>query len=72
MLSPLKLILLLAIVIGVFMIAKMFRGNSKKGGILGGGDDFEGLEPESDSTEMEKCPACGTFVASLEDHSCKR
>ena len=71
MLSPLKLILLLAVVIGVFMIAKLFRGNSENGGILGGRGKPGGIGKSGKPTDLEKCPACGTYVASLEDHSCK-
>lgn len=71
MLSPLKLILLLAVVVVVFMIAKLFRGKSESGGILGGRGKSDGSDKVGKSTDLEKCPACNTYVTSLEDHSCK-
>ncbi|WP_169569868.1 hypothetical protein [Sneathiella limimaris] len=71
MLSPIKLILLALVIGAVFMAARMFRGKGKDGGILGKRDDDASLKRGGKSTDLIKCPDCGTYVSTLEDHTCK-
>jgi len=70
MLSPIKIILLLLVIVGVFTISKIVRKNIA--GRLENdeiGEDKSHKSPKS-STDLVKCPKCETYVASLEDHSC--
>ncbi|MFT6557362.1 hypothetical protein [Sneathiella aquimaris] len=70
MLSPIKLILLLAVIGAVYFIARKagyLGGKSEKQNNLQGNKDGAGKE----STDLVKCQKCGTFVASLEDHRCE-
>ncbi|MEH6475035.1 MAG: hypothetical protein V7727_05070 [Sneathiella sp.] len=70
MLSPIKIILLILVIVGVFAISKIVRKN-----IAGrqGNDEIErggSRKSPKSSTDLVQCPKCETFVASLEDHSC--
>jgi len=70
MLSPIKIILLLLVIVGVFAISKIVRktiaGRAENDEISEG----ESRKPSKSSTDLVQCPDCGTFVASLEEHNC--
>ncbi len=68
MISPLKIILLVIVVGAVFIIARQFRKNGES-------DEIAGNKPKKatdQTTELQKCPDCGTYVAALEDHVCEK
>jgi len=70
MLSPIKIILLILVIVGVFTISKIVRKN-----ITGrqGNDEIDrdgSRKSPKSSTDLVQCPKCETFVASLEDHNC--
>ncbi len=71
MLSPIKIILLLLVVAAVFAASRIFRKGIEKGEENALKKGEAGSSSDKDQTDLLKCPECGTFVASLEDHSCK-
>ena len=66
MISPLKIILLVVVVGAVFIIARQFRKNDENDAIVG----KKSKKATDQTTELQKCPDCGTYVAALEDHVC--
>lgn len=69
MLSPVKIILLLLVIGAVVVVARMFRRNSAGNE---GENPSGGLKSNSKSTELIRCDDCGTYVADLEGHECKK
>ncbi len=71
MFSPIKIFLLLAVIGIVYVVAR-------KAGFLGKRSEDEAQtgrkkgNGEKEPTDLVNCPDCGTFVASLEDHTCKK
>ncbi|GEM_PF-6593189 len=69
MFSPIKIILLLLVIGGVYLIAR-------KAGFLGHkpGEKTETIKKEGDTasqtTDLIKCPDCGIYVSSKDDHCC--
>ncbi|MFB9356092.1 hypothetical protein [Sneathiella chinensis] len=72
MLSPVKIILLLAVVGAVFLVARLFRSSPSNGGEDNGKPAKKGDTGKEGHTDLVKCPDCGTFVASLESHHCEK
>ena len=68
MLSPLKIILLAVVVGAVFIIARQFRKKDESGEISAN----KQKKATNQTTELQKCPDCETYVASLEDHVCEK
>ncbi len=70
MFSPIKIILLLLVIGGVYLIAR-------KAGFLGhnSGENTESIKKKgpaaTQTTDLVRCPLCGTYVTSLEDHICE-
>jgi len=68
MLSPLKIILLIAVIGIVFFVARQFRkpeGPAQKAA--------KNTKKDTDTaTELVKCPDCETYVSSLSDHNCHK
>jgi len=66
MLSPIKIILLIAVIGIVFLVARQFRkpeGEGRK--------TTKNANKDTDTaTELVKCPDCGTYVSSLSEHKC--
>ncbi|MEX1036599.1 MAG: hypothetical protein WDZ54_11635 [Sneathiella sp.] len=71
MFSPLKIILFLLIIGGVFLAYRFYRNTvapgidkAKKNG------KFKGTSTDK-MLDLEECPRCGSFVSDLDEHSCK-
>ncbi|MEH6404650.1 MAG: hypothetical protein V7750_14825 [Sneathiella sp.] len=67
MISPIKIILLLAVIGAVFFAARFF----KKSLTEGGEKSKEGSASGKSHTDLVKCPECETYVSSLDEHICK-
>ncbi|MFC4273021.1 hypothetical protein GQF03_07515 [Sneathiella chungangensis] len=71
MLSPVKIILIILVLIGVFFAHRFYRSTiapsldkaRKNGNIKGRSGDK--------MLDLEECPDCGAFVADLDGHRCK-
>lgn len=71
MFSPVKIILLVAVVAAVYFASRIFRKGIAQGEENATKNGGKGSASKSNETELLKCPECGTFVASLEDHHCQ-
>lgn len=72
MISPVKIILLVVVVAAVYLASRIFRKGVEEGEAKASKKGEKVDSKKSDQTDLIKCPECDTFVASLEDHSCKR
>lgn len=72
MFSPVKIILLVAVVAAVYLASRIFRKGVAQGEENASIKDKKEGGSDTEQTDLLKCPDCGTFVASLEDHACKR
>lgn len=72
MISPVKIILLIVVVAAVYLASRIFRKGVEQGEATASKKDGKGGTKDNAQTDLVKCPECDTFVASLEDHSCKR
>ncbi len=68
MISPLKIILLAVVIGAVFIIARQFRKKDETGEI----NANKQKKTTDQTTELQKCPDCGTYVAAIEDHVCEK
>jgi hypothetical protein len=70
MFSPVKIILIVLVLVGVFFAHRFYRNtiaptldkSGKKG-------EFKGQSTDK-MLDLEECPRCGAFVADLDEHSC--
>mgnify|MGYP000291573585 CR=1 FL=1 len=70
MFSPVKIILIILVLVGVFFAHRFYRSTiaptlnkSKKNG------EFKGQSSDK-MLDLQECPRCGAFVADLDEHSC--